>query len=537
LRTKSLAIRLCKSILFGAVMFVLTFFQGVSIKAQQYAYINNEFDIRIEKSNFADSSLHTGIKPFLTNEIHNFDTLQFPAWINEQNGFLHKFLTNNLLEREGRKTEICINPILTIFPSYELQTEKFYSDYQFGISVGTAFGDKLAFRFDGIYGIRSFADGISNYIDSTGVVPHFGKFLRKEGENYHYLDFNSYISYSPWEYLNIQAGVGKNFFGDGYRSLFLSDNSNSYPFVKATANIWKLKYVWMFGALRDRNSNNESDGLKNKLLFTHFLSWNATKWLNINFFESIVSNPVDSVGVKYFNFNYLNPVIFFRPLEFSGGSADNALLGFGFKVKIARKYQFYGQLILDEFILAEMKSGNNWWGNKYGIQAGVKVFNLFGLNNLFGRIEYNMVRPYTYSYSNSILNYGSYFQALAHPAGANLKEQILLLHYHKNRFSVQGKAVFIAAGMDTDSVSYGKNIYKSYELRQDDYGNTLGQGFSATYSDIELQTGWIMNRKMNLQFLFSINYQKKYTRDENTDRIFLSLGIRSLIQNIQQDFF
>ena len=40
------------------------------------------------------------------------------------------------------------------------------------------------------------------------------------------------VSYTPNKVLNIQFGHGKNFIGDGYRSLFLSDVSSPYPFLK-----------------------------------------------------------------------------------------------------------------------------------------------------------------------------------------------------------------------------------------------------------------------------------------------------------------
>ncbi len=34
------------------------------------------------------------------------------------------------------------------------------------------------------------------------------------------------------KYINFTLGRGKNFFGEGYRSFFLSDNAYSYPYFK-----------------------------------------------------------------------------------------------------------------------------------------------------------------------------------------------------------------------------------------------------------------------------------------------------------------
>jgi hypothetical protein len=40
--------------------------------------------------------------------------------------------------------------------------------------------------------------------------------------------------------------------------------------------------------------------------------------------------------------------------------------------------QFYGQFLLDEFNLEQIKSGDGWWANKWGLQLGAKYVNAFG---------------------------------------------------------------------------------------------------------------------------------------------------------------
>ncbi len=496
---------------------------------QQYLPLNSETNLLFEKSQYQNSSLHLNVRPFLLSDSIIFDD-NFA--INKSG----KLLNNNLLDINRQSFSAYVNPILTIAPRLDIDSSKILNNYQLGISVGGKFKKTVAFRFDGFYGIASFPSFLRNIIDSTGIIPQFGEYFMKTGETRHYLSVTGYLSYSPWRELNLQAGVGKNFFGEGYRSLFLSDNSTSYPFVKATVDVWNFKYIWMFGALKDPDLDRADNELQNKLLFTHYLSWNATTWLNLNFFESIVSNPVDSVGVNYFNVNYLNPVIFFRPTEFSGGSADNALLGLGGKIKLWKKYHLYSQVIIDEFVISELRSGNNWWGNKYGIQAGLKVFDLFNIKSLFGRIEYNLIRPYTYSYSNSINNYGNHYQPLAHPSGANVKELVAQIHYHKNRYLFELKGTFAKAGFDTDSVSYGKDIYKSYELRQGDYGNLQGQGFRARFFDISVNASYILNPKIGLRVNFVINYQKIQLPEGNFNHPYISLGIKTLIFDSNRNF-
>jgi hypothetical protein len=107
--------------------------------------------------------------------------------------------------------------------------------------------------------------------------------------------------------------------------------------------------------------------------------------------------------------------MFLRVAEHQNGSADNAIVGFDAKANIAKTLQIYSQLTLDEFKLSEVTGGNGWWGNKFGVQMGVKYIDAFKIRNLDLQAEYNVVRPYTYSHSDSVANYTHYNQPLAHP--------------------------------------------------------------------------------------------------------------------------
>src|SRR5690606_25694881 len=120
----------------------------------------------------------------------------------------------------------------------------------------------------------------------------------------------------------------------------------------------------------------------------------------IGLFESVVFGRKN-----HFEFSYLNPVIFYRSIEQQNGSPDNAMVGLDAKANVAKKLQFYGQLLLDEFKLSEIKAGNGWWANKWGYQLGAKYIDAFGVNNLDLQVEHNRVRPFTYSHRDSVSTY------------------------------------------------------------------------------------------------------------------------------------
>src|SRR5690606_35515279 len=134
----------------------------------------------------------------------------------------------------------------------------------------------------------------------------------------------------------------------------------------------------------------------------HYLSWNVSKRFNLGFFESVVWSKSDN---RDFDINYLNPIIFYRAIEFeTGQSAGNALIGLSGKYKWNDSVNLYGQFILDEFSINDIKAGEKSWKNKFGYQLGVKYFNAFKVENLLLQAEYNRVRPYTYSYNTITLN-------------------------------------------------------------------------------------------------------------------------------------
>ena len=515
------------------MLFFLLLFPKLFIAQQVNIPLSNELNYRIEKCLFKDTNFYSDIKPFRIKKIV-FDSIKHSYTLKTNRKNINNLFNNHLITKRTDKLLFTIEPIITILPEYNSE-QTISGQYQFGINANAYIGKKLNLNFTGFYSFYSFNNYWSAYIDSTHIIPHYGKYQSNSGNNYGFWSINGFISYQAWKYFIFETGKGKNFLGKGYRSLFLSDNSNSYPYFKTSVAIWKFRYIWLISALRDENSDYPGS-LKNKVQFTHYLSWNATKWLNINFFESIISNPVDSVGVNYFNINYLNPVIFYRPIEFAGGSADNALMGMGLNIRLWKKYQFYTQFLIDEFVISEIKSGNAWWGNKFGLQAGMKVFDLLGLKNLMFIGELNVIRPYTYSHQNSIMNYGNYHQAMAHPTGANLKEAILLLHYHKKRFSFQIKSIIQQSGLDTNAISLGKNIYKSYNLRPSDYGHFITQGLKTNSIFTEIKGSWILNSLSNTQIQLKVSGFSIANNQYSIHNISVSLGIRTFIFNNNYDY-
>lgn len=293
----------------------------------------------------------------------------------------------------------------------------------------------------------------------------FYKTFRKTAVDY--FDARGSVSFTAAKFIDLQFGYDKQFIGNGYRSLFLSDFANSALFFKINTRIWKLNYQNLFMELTPQFKTNPGDVLLSKKYASmHHLSLQATRWLNIGLFESVMFGRKDR-----FDFTYLNPIIFLRAAEQQNGSPDNALVGFDFKANIAKRFQAYGQLTLDEFKISELTSSKGWWANKWGVQLGGKYIDAFGVNNLDLQLETNIVRPYTYSHFDSVASFNHYNQPLAHPLGANFKELVAIARYQPApRWSIDARIIYAVHGLDTAGKNFGNNIFLTNDTRAKDYG-------------------------------------------------------------------
>jgi hypothetical protein len=319
---------------------------------------------------------------------------------------------------------------------------------------------------------------------SNPVIPHEGFWKEfKDGKGVDFFQARGYITFEATKHINLQLGHDRFFIGNGYRSLIYSDYAPPAWFFKMDVKVWKLNYFFMInqmtadvkgslGGLRDIPG-----GYPNKFVATHHLAINIGKKLNIGLFESVVFSQEDTLGHNNFRLDYLNPIIFYRAIEQQNGSTDNVLLGMDFKWNAVRKLSFYGQFVLDEFVLDHIKEADGWWANKYAIQAGAKYVDAFGVSNLDLQGEFNLVRPYTYSHGTTYGDYSSYRQSIAHPLGANLYELAGILRYQPlPRLSVVGKLIYSVQGKDSVGVNWGGDILKNNGTRQQEYDNKIAQG-------------------------------------------------------------
>ena len=367
--------------------------------------------------------------------------------------------------------------------------------------------------------------------DVTSGVPHEGFFKPFKATGVDFFQARAYIDFNITKHIYFQFGHDRTFIGNGYRSLIFSDYSPPNLFLRANAKIWKINYLFQLNRLTAndpvaRLGSFPGQRFPDRFMAFHHASINIGKKFNLGFFESVVFTPRDSVNGNTFDLSYLNPVIFYRAIEQQNGSSDNALLGLDFKWNAIKGISFYGQAVLDEFVLSEITSDRGWWANKYALQAGVKYIDVAGISNLDLQLEYNMARPYTYSHNTSS-SYSNYSQSLAHPFGANFNEWVAIVRYQPvPKLQLTAKTFLTKTGRDATGQNWGGDILKSYVTRQNDYGNTIGQGNRNEVLFFDLTASYMLKHNLFIEGKQIIRKSDSDLASYNNNTSLTSLTVR-----------
>ncbi len=454
------------------------------------------------------------------------------AYQNKKAFLTHFYKTPaNFFEVNEKDFSLVVNPVVQYKQMFEKGNSQrlFYNSR--GLSVRGVIGKKVGFDVyvtdnqerDPLY--------VQDYIKANQAVPgaRFYKAFKAEG-GVDYFDARGSISFNASKYIDIQLGYDRNFIGDGYRSLFMSDFSANSLFLKFSTRIWKFNYENLYMELvPDGLKASGNSLLPRKYFRMNYLSLNATKWLNIGIFDAVISGRKD-----HFDFQYLIPVLFLRPAESDIGSRDNALVGLNVKANIKKKVQVYGQLLLDEFLLREMFKSTGYWANKFGYQLGVKYPDAFGIANLDLQAETNLVRPFTYTHNDSagitsfvVSNYTHSNMPMAHPLGAGFREYILIAKYQPlKKLYFTAKAIAYRQGLDTANKNFGTNITENYRTRSlGNYGYYIGTGDAVKSMNLSLFTSYELLE--NLFIDADVQY-RTFNRASlgNSNTTIVSVGVR-----------
>ena len=476
----------------------------------------------------------------------DLDSLYQTKFINNKDEwYKRKLFYEHTIILNGNDYKVYASPIIHIAKGKDIDIKKDIITNTRGFIVKGDIGRLVSFSSSFLENQSIFPEYIDDRIRSKKVVPGQGFARDFKMTGFDYAMASGYISIRPGNKYLIQFGHGKNFIGDGYRSLLLSDNSFNYPFLRVQSNFKNIQYTNLCAELLDINYfednsiDNTNMGYAKKYLSSHYISTNITSNINLGIFQSVIWDTNINSGNKGFDIKYINPISLFRPLIYHYKTPHNLILGLNVKYKLPFSSYLYGQLVLDDFMSNTIKLVDYWNNSRYGYQFGLKLYDFIGIENLCFQLEYNLVRPYTYAEQDTRVNYAHYNQSLAHPIGANFAEKILIISYRKKRWGGNTKLIFTKYGNEIEGhTSYGHDIYNSIYDNQNS-PNQLSQMYQGDVTDIffsQLNVSYLINPASNLKINFSIIRRLKQSQLIENNSFIYYIGVKTDLFNHYYDF-
>ncbi len=560
-----------KKIFYTALWFIFSFqatAQSTNATLNQDCY--HWLDRYETKSGKMATGIFTSVKPYKRDAIIEYlDTLGADGVFKSQaDQFNLEFLRNDSWEWGRPETNTSAKPILKKL--YRKKSDLAYVDIpEFDLHVSPVLylsggkdnrlDDALTINTRGVE-IRGMIDRkigfytflgenqsilplyVSEQLSGNPVVPHegFWKDFKKSGVDF--FQTRAYIDFNLSKHIYMQFGNDRTFIGNGYRSLIFSDYSPPNLFLRSNLKVWKINYLFQINRMA-ADVRGTSGGLQSgrrypeKFMAFHHASINIGKKFNLGVFESVVFSPKDSLNNNTFDLSYLNPVIFYRSIEQQFGSSDNALLGLDFKWLATKGISVYGQAVLDEFVLNEIKSGDGWWANKFALQGGIKYIDALGVPNLDMQVEANVVRPYTYSHGTQYGSYSNYRQSLAHPLGANFNEWIAIVRYQPiPKLNLVAKVINVKIGRDGVDENWGSDLLKDNGTREQERNNKIAQGTTNTILFLDFTASYMIKHNLFFDASQIIRKSKSDLPFYNSNTSITSLALRWNIPQRLYDF-
>ena len=371
-----------------------------------------------------------------------------------------------------------------------------------GIIIRGNVGNKLSFQSSFYENQAIFPSYMSDFVENREVVPGQGRVKKFKDGGYDFASASANISYTPFSFLNVQLGTGKNFIGDGYRSILLSDQSFNYPYFKITTQFGKnnqFQYVTLDAQLSNlvrREEGSTGEALfQRKAMSIHYINWVATNWLHIGLFENTIWRTEDSLGTQPFQFQQLNPVYGVNTLTTINNEFHHSVVGVNTKIKFPFQLVLYNQLIYD---------GHQYEKTK-GYQIGLKYL---GLNYVALQVEYNVMdNPYASTFYPNLQQFHHYNEYIAHPLGDNFEEIVGIINFKFKRVFSQLK------------VNYA--ILPNRDIM-----------------NFQTHLGYLVNPKNNMSVVVGLNNRREEEHVQNivNETNYIYVGFRTALRNLYNDF-
>ena len=448
----------------------------------------------------------------------------------------------NLYEISNEHFHLRANPIINFQYAIDSNDEQPIFLNLRGLEIRGGIDDRIYFYTNIHEQQARYPNYVNDYVGKNKALPGVGLYKPYNStvfniqQGYDFTNAQALLGFNVTKHVGVQFGHGKNFVGNGYRSILLSDFSANYLYLKLNWRVGKFQLQNIFAETAAQTATQISgDNLvPKKYIATHYLGFRPFKKLQVGLFESVVFHRENG-----FELQYLNPIILYRTVEAYIGSPDNVLLGFDTKWNFAKGFQLYGQFLLDEFKFDELLlERRGWWANKYAGQLGLKAVDVAGVESLDIQAEYNFARPFMYtSRDSTFANYAHYNQALAHPLGANFKEFVGIVKYRPfKKLYLQARYIRANFGENPEGLNFGADINQTNIGRAMQFGNETGQGTAAQTSLIGIDLSYQLFHNAFIDLTFFQRTKDSENDDLDQTARYIGGGLRLNISKIRQDF-
>ena len=126
-----------------------------------------------------------------------------------------------------------------------------------GIIADGKLGDRFTYHSSFLENQSFFPSYITNEVlgKSAWIIPGQGESSWSPDSTFDYSMASGHLSYKLSKFSDVQFGTGKNFIGDGYRSMILSDNAFNYPYLRIQTKVGIFQYTNFYMEHMDLISN------------------------------------------------------------------------------------------------------------------------------------------------------------------------------------------------------------------------------------------------------------------------------------------
>ena len=503
------------------------------LSSQEYSYPLDRYSRTLLLQ--SDTQVYGGFQG-LPWSWYELDTIQGYAPKTRYSWSSEKLFEEHFFEVREPGLELDIDPILHFEVGNEFANDNDYQDTTRmsrntrGFNVRGRIGKKVSFE-------TSFREQQSfvpfylyNYTVDRQVMPGNGRIKDFNGVGRDHNIATGYIAYAPHENVVIRFGSKKNFIGNGYRSLLLSDHSYTYPQFGVSTRFLngKIRYhayhAWLQTLDRLPIGDTPESLFKRKAGSFKYLEFVPHKSLSIGLFESVIWKRFEiDEGTADLNPLMFSPIIGTGVLALGLDDEDeNALMGLNLSWRPIPHILLYGQYMIDR-------------DDRTGQQIGLELINP-GIKGLSARIEYNQVDRNSYRYRRTNQNYGHFAEPLAHPIGAGFDEVHASIMYFYKRWFIDARYTqsnqLLDFTTEEEFCITGGDIFSFSECAVEPEGDE----YEAQLRQADIRLGYLFNTKNNFNMYFGYLYRDRGGFGTEQEQSLLSFGIEMSLFNRYEDF-